>query len=166
MFRLPLGAQNLEDPSVLQTLFKTVYRSILASPIELRKDLCQHIVLSGTFPENFGSALEANMTACLSQQNDDGLSKVWKMKEHPFNFNLPPNTHKLQVSVDANGADALSVWIGLSIMGSLSDVVHKKPIIEEGAIGVYMTASEFLQFGPDFIFTRDPTVRQRVLHHT
>lgn len=58
--------------------------------------------------------------------------------------------------MDTSGADALSVWVGLSIIGSLSSTVHREPVIEEGVIGVYMTASEFLQYGADFVFSRDP----------
>lgn len=68
MFRLAFGSKDLDDAGALQTLFKTVYRSINSCPADLRNSVCQQIVLSGTFPENFGTALEANIAACLSQQ--------------------------------------------------------------------------------------------------
>eukprot|EP00049_Salpingoeca_infusionum_P015554 m.304198 g.304198 ORF g.304198 m.304198 type:complete len:1144 (+) comp15896_c0_seq2:757-4188(+) len=130
LFRLPFGSADLKNPQVLHILFKSVFHCILHCPEHIRPTLWNRIILSGAFPDNFDAALEANLAACLKQS-------VGPVKVH----------------VDASGADGkMSTWIGLSIIGSLSTAVHEKPIIEDGAIGAYMTLEQFKQYGPDYIF--------------
>jgi hypothetical protein len=133
---MPFGSLQLETPEILQTLFKAVYTAIVRTPDRNRRELCRRVILAGVFPENFAEALAKNMTACLAEKP------------------LPGDARK--VIVDAAGADAIAVWLGLSIMGSLAPSVHRRPLIENGQIGIHMTASEFLQYGAEFIFSRDP----------
>eukprot|EP00730_Choanoeca_flexa_P004832 TRINITY_DN11814_c0_g2_i3.p1 TRINITY_DN11814_c0_g2~~TRINITY_DN11814_c0_g2_i3.p1 ORF type:complete len:870 (+),score=231.05 TRINITY_DN11814_c0_g2_i3:197-2806(+) len=132
LFRLPFGATDLRNPQVLQLFYKTIFRSIVLCRESVRASLFARIVLSGSLPDNFDAALEANLNASMAAAGSK----------------LPSN---LTVNV-MNDDTSLNTWVGLSIIGSLSTEVHKHPAIEDGVIGAYLTAHDFANYGPDYIF--------------
>ena len=138
LFRLPFGSRDLKNPQVLQVLIKTVFQAIAKCSPDVHRVLAKRVVLSGGCPENFDAALEANLIASLRHHYADG------------------SADDMDVHVEATATEgSLSTWIGLSIIGSLSTAVHEKPVIEDGAIGAYMTAEQYKRFGPDYIFAQE-----------
>eukprot|EP00045_Choanoeca_perplexa_P013102 m.146343 g.146343 ORF g.146343 m.146343 type:complete len:856 (+) comp16237_c0_seq1:254-2821(+) len=132
LFRLPFGAADMRNPQVLQLLYKTIFRSVVLCRESVRASLFARVVLSGTLPDNFDAALEANLNASVTAAQNK----------------LPIG---LQVNV-INNDTTLNTWVGLSIIGSLSTEVHRHPTIEDGVIGAYLTAEDFESYGPDYIF--------------
>ncbi|EGD75568.1 hypothetical protein PTSG_06637 [Salpingoeca rosetta] len=137
LFRLPFGSRDLKNPQVLQVLIKTVFQSIIKCNKDVHRILAKRVILSGACPENFDAILEAHLTASLQHHNNDADDEY-------------------EVHVESTATEGkLSTWIGLSIIGSLSTAVHEKPVIEDGAIGAYMTIDQYKRFGPDYIFAQE-----------
>eukprot|EP00043_Microstomoeca_roanoka_P005329 m.55064 g.55064 ORF g.55064 m.55064 type:complete len:869 (-) comp12919_c4_seq1:103-2709(-) len=136
LFRLPFGFRDLKNPQVLQLLIKTVLQSILKCNKDVHHTLAKRVILSGSCPENFDAALEANLVASF---------------KHYYQDQNCPEVHVESTATEGK----LSTWIGLSIIGSLSAAVHEKPVIEDGAIGAYMTMDQFQRFGADYIFAQE-----------